>query len=94
MTFSQFLNNLYQIILNIIGWLGTTFNVLYQQYTFKILFFLAIFFVLIKLFIKIYNSIFTNKKLIYNEDFYDDNDDFYESDMLENDEDEEETRWV
>lgn len=94
MTFSQFLNNLYQIILNIISWLGTTFNVLYQQYTFKILFFLTIFLVLISLFIKIYNSIFTNKKLIYNEDFYDDNEDFYESDMLENDEEEEETRWV
>lgn len=94
MTFSQFLNNIYQIILNCINWLGTTFNILYQQYTFKILFFLTLFTVLISLFIRLYNSIFTNKKLEYNDDFYDDNDDFYESDMLNDDEDEEETRWV
>lgn len=89
MSFTQFLQSIYTIILNCISWLGTTFNILYQQYTFKILFFLTIFIVLIHLFIKIYNSIFVNKKLIYNEDFYD-NEDFEETDFEETDFEEEE----
>lgn len=76
MNFSQFLNIILQIFNSVISWLLLIFNTLYQNFVFKIIFFLSIFIVVWNLLIRIFN-LGSNYKIEY-DDFENSDSEFWE----------------